>query len=153
MSEELEIEIHWQVPVLVTIVGVDERSEVYYSYSDPGTGIHHDKSRTCIINAVTPFQTLFALDYATSRNGWTIRKPAVRDPDVKRGISEMVSPLIPSSPDKESHDLVLITTDYTHLEYKFDLIFYNYLTDVSTWDDPQEGNVLQPIKPGGATTD
>ncbi|NHZ83196.1 hypothetical protein F2P44_28555 [Massilia sp. CCM 8695] len=140
--------IYSQVPVLVTIVGVDAWAEVYYTYDDPGTGKHHDKAPTCKISAVSPFQTLFALDYATSRNGWVVHSPAVRIATQ----SEIVQPLIPSFPDIEASRLVLITHDFTNLEYKFDVVFYNELTRTTIWDDPQEGNVLQPIKPRDAGT-
>lgn len=140
--------IYSQVPVLVTIVGVDACSEVYYTYDDPKTGKHHDKAPTCKINAVSPFQTLFALDYATSRNGWVVLMPAVRTPTS----SEIVQPLIPSFPDVEASRLVLITHDCTDLEYRFDVIFFNQLTRTTIWDDPQEGNVHQPIKPSSAGT-
>jgi hypothetical protein len=140
-----------QVPVLVTIVGIDAFSEVYYTYDDPGTGIHYDKSRTCRINAVSPYQTLFALDYATSRNGWNIFKPAEPKPGMSPITAPITLPLIPSFPDKESGGFVLITLDFNNLEYKFDLTFFNHITKLTIWDDPQEGNVLQPIKPGTAT--
>lgn len=129
-----------QVPVLVTIVGVDAFSQVYYTYADPATGIHYDKSRTCIINAVSPFQTLFALDYATSRNGWIITQPAKLTPSA-------TTPLIPSFPDTDGGGFVLITLDFTKLDYRFDLTFFNHMTNNTIWDDPQEGNVVVPIKP------
>ncbi|MDM5177625.1 hypothetical protein PO883_10520 [Massilia sp. DJPM01] len=145
-----KVAVFSQVPVLVTIMGVDKFSEVYYTYADPGTGIHYDKSRTCNINAVSPFQTLFALDYATSRNGWNITKPAERKPTRLPPTSQIVTPLIPSFPDTEAGGFVLITLDFTNLEYEFDLTFYNHITKTTIWDDPQEGNVLQPIKPRDA---
>ncbi|MCE3607513.1 hypothetical protein LXA47_28495 [Massilia sp. P8910] len=141
--------IYSQVPVLVTIVGVDAWAEVYYTYDDPTTGEHYNKWHKCSFNAVSPFQTLFALDYATSRNGWVVISPAVPAPTT----STKVQPLIPSFPDVDAARLVLITQDWNNLEYKFDVVFYNQLTRTTIWDDPQEGNILQPTKPGGAETD
>ena len=122
-----------QVPVLVTIVGVDGASQVYYTYADPETGKQYVKSPTCSINAVAPFQTLFALDYATSRNGWIVLMPATPDPRTT---------LIPSFPDCGC--LALLTFDAGSLDYKFGITFYNTFTKDTVSDDPQEGNILQP---------
>lgn len=128
-----------QVTVLVTIVGVDGSSEVYYTYADPATGEQHVKSPTCSINAVSPFQTLFALDYPTTRNGWRIFGSATAN-------TNPTTPLIPSyQPDG---GLALITLDFTSLNYSFTLTFLNIFTGLKISDDPQEGNVLQPVKPG-----
>lgn len=131
-----------QIPVVVTIVGIDASSEVYYTYDDPLSGIHYDKSPTCVINAVTPYQTLFALDYASSRNGWVVTSPAILDPS----ISKPAQQLIPSSPDFQASCLALITYNQTEVDYTFDVVFFNQLTRTKIWDDPQEGNPLNPIK-------
>jgi hypothetical protein len=131
-----------QVPVLVTIVGVDGLSQVYYTYTDPETGDHYVQSPTCSINAVSPYQTLFALDYPTSRNGWIIAGLATADP---------TTTLIPSF--GTNGCLALITQEFGSLDYKFGMSFYNNYTEQVISDDPQEGNILQPIKPGTGKTD
>lgn len=138
-----------QVPVVVTIVGIDAHSEVYYTYDDPLSGHHHYKSPKCIINAVSPYQTLFALDYASSRNGWIVTTPAIPQSSTSRS----VQPLIPSSPDFLDARLALITYNRTELDYSFDVVFFNQITRTQIWDDPQEGNPLNPVKVCDPETD
>ncbi len=126
---------YFQVPVVVNIIGLDPSSQAFYSYTDPATGVVNVNSPVCKINAVAPYQTLFALDYASSRNGWSIVEAAKPDP---------TSTMIPSFPTAGA--LALITFEFGSLDYSFIITFTNTVTGDSFDSDPQEGNILQPIK-------
>ncbi len=126
-----------QLVVIVTIVGVDEFSQVFYTYTDnQENAVHVDVTQSTVI-AVPPYHTLYVLDYASSRNGWLFLPDVVPNPVT--GPSTVFS-LIESS-------LGLITKHEAGPRHNFKLHFLNRFTAKDIWDDPQEANVKQPTNP------
>lgn len=122
-----------QVPVTVTITGVDEFSEVFYTYTDLATGIVHVNDTFADIVAVVPYHTLFVLDYASTRNGWIFRDE-IKD----RGPT-------PTEYWLADNAMSMVTLDKQEFaKHRFYLVFHNRYTDARLEDDPQEGNVRQP---------
>lgn len=132
-----------QVLVAVTIVGIDQFSKVAYTYTNPKTGKHHVQKRHCRIMALEPYQTVFALDYATTRNGWYFDGPAV-----PVGLDQpRPSDLLISFP----QDSCRILVTYLSGASRFILNFRNLATGQCVPNDPQEGNILRPTMPDGQT--
>lgn len=122
-----------QVPVTVSITGVDEFSEVFYTYTDLATGIVHVNAVFADIVAVVPYHTMFVLDYASTRNGWIFR-----DEIIDRGPT-------PTEHKLADNAMSMVTLDKQEFaKHRFYLVFHNRYTEARLEDDPQEGNVRQP---------
>jgi len=123
-----------QIIVLVSITGVDSQARVSYTYTDPETRKVNVDSRRSSINAQTPYHTVYALDYAATRNGWYFKKKITP----RNGSSTI--------PHHRADNRLLMVTEYDELdtEYHFYLLFGNKITGESIHDDPQEGNITTP---------
>jgi len=123
-----------QLTVTVSIVGVDNHAEVFYSYTNLATGKLHVNSVFANVVAVVPYHTLFALDYASTRNGWIFDKEII---DVEGApVTEHW---------RADNAMAMVTLDdQEFVKHRFSLVFYNRNTEAKIKDDPQEGNVHQP---------
>lgn len=122
-----------QIVVLVTVVGVDHEAEVYYTYTDFRTGTLHVSRTIADVNGVIPYDTVFALDYASTRNGWRFSneiRPAHLD-----GFHHSLS---------DNEMLMVTADDDPRHPRRFSLKYHNHVTGQHFWNDPQEGNVYQP---------
>ena len=123
-----------QVTVNVTVVGVDEHAEVFYTYTDFKTGIVHTNHIVAEVHAVVPYHTLFALDYASTRSGWTFGEKVIDIPDYPE-----------THHWRADNALAMVTADYEKVQkHRFYLVLHNRFTDVTIQNDPQEGNIRQP---------
>lgn len=123
-----------QITVSVTIVGVDDHAQVFYSYTDYATGQRHVDSVVADVAGVVPYHTLFALDYASTRNGWLF-EPRLTDKD----------DYPPTSFWTADNAMSLVTGDKDdYAVHRFSLHFRNRYTQAEIMDDPQENNVRQP---------
>ncbi|MFM9437995.1 hypothetical protein ACFDR9_005098 [Janthinobacterium sp. CG_23.3] len=123
-----------QIVVLVSITGLDRKAQVSYTYTDPETGLLHVEATGCSLNAHAPYHTVYALDYAATRNGWCFKKKIK-----PRNGSNTI-------PHYRADNRLLMVTEYDELdtEYHFYLLFRNKVTGKSIHDDPQEGNITTP---------
>lgn len=123
-----------QVPVLVSL-DYDDNGELraYYSWVDPSNHFI-SQMEACIIDAPTPFDTLFALDYPTGLKGWTL--VSVTPADANPAPAFLIA----------KNQLSLTVTIEGDISYKFRLNFYNTITKKPFSDDPQEGNSNSPKK-------
>jgi hypothetical protein len=121
-----------QVIVIVTIVGVDRKGQVFYTYTDPAFSSLHVEDVISDVGAVTPYHTLYALDYASSRNGWEFKEHII---EISGGSTEH---------HLADNRLSMITHHNSGKDHKFKFEFYNRWSKESTIGDPQEGNVKEP---------
>ena len=121
-----------QVIVAVNVVGIDEQSTIAYTYTDPQTGQLHVQSPSCLVDAQAPYQVLFALDYASSRNGWIFGSK----PPVRAGA--------PAWTDVFANDLAIGVRLEDSNPCRYNLILTNRFTRQTICPDPQEGNIRQP---------
>jgi hypothetical protein len=128
---------------IVVLVSVTEHGVVGYSYTDPKTGVTSPpKSATCIINALAPFNTVYALDYHSTLRGWCFR----RHIEPKNGSRPI--------PHQRAANRLSMTTMYETIDtqYSFYLRFKNNITNLRCYDDPQEGNIPPPQSAGAPST-
>lgn len=127
-----------QITVIITIVGVDDNAQAHYTYADPSmNGIHLEELKSKVW-AVAPFSVLYALDYASSRNGWRIER-----------LEDWSG--YPTTPCALFNDDMAIFTVYAiGPDHNFYLHFKNMRVKgpdhkpSSFKDDPQEGNIRRP---------
>lgn len=121
-----------QVVVIVTIIGIDAKSQVFYTYAEPKTGEIKVHDQFSVTYAVVPYHVLFALDYASTRAGW-IFEPTIRnqvgDTHYSRAEDKMSMTTMDTDP--------LLTS-------RFSLGFRRRDTEIVIWNDPQEGNAHPP---------
>ncbi|MBP1203585.1 hypothetical protein JOD97_001599 [Duganella sp. 1411] len=122
---------------IVVMVSVTKTGSVGYSYTDPLNGTYYSPkqhSNSCVINALAPFQVVYALDYQSTLMGWRFR----RHVDPRAG-----SRLIPH---QRAANRLSMTTMYKTIDtqYSFYLLFQNKLRGLRCYDDPQEGNIPPP---------
>jgi hypothetical protein len=123
-----------QIIVQVSIIGVGRRARASFSYTDPETGQSHVHEPTCTIGALRPFQTVYALDYPSTRNGWFFRKHVEAS-----GNSRDV-------PHNRTGNRLIMITEFDSIdgEQSFYLMFQNLITGKRFHVDPQEGNITPP---------
>lgn len=121
-----------QITVTVTVVGVDNHAEVFYTYTDLATGRLHVNAIFADVVAVVPYHTLFVLDYASTRNGWIFDKNIIdRGPKTQHWPAD--------------NAMSMVTLDEEEFAtHRFYLVLHNRYTDATIQNDPQEGNVRQP---------
>lgn len=121
-----------QVIVVVTIIGVDDHARAFYTYTDDKLGDLRIGDKHSDVRAVYPYYTLYALDYASTRNGWLIKDEIV--------------PVAGPAPahHQTDHKMAIITLHDTDSVNRFKLEFHNRLTKSHFADDPQEANIKQP---------
>ena len=126
-----------QIIVIVSIDGTKQGPKVTYAYTDPGKKKPHPVTGQpkCKISAFPPYHAVYALDYASAKNGWYFRKHIVMT-DNSRNLHH----------DRAANRLSM-TTKYKAIDkgkYYFYLLFRNQLTGECLHDDPQEGNAPPP---------
>ncbi|HEX8601594.1 MAG TPA: hypothetical protein VF774_03040 [Pseudoduganella sp.] len=121
-----------QVIVVVTIVGVDDNAQVFYTYTDDELNHVHIEDPWSDVRAVIPYHTLYVLDYASSRNGWRF----------KRHLVWMGRPHTEHW--RTDNKLGMITVHDDRKVHRFKLKFHNRVTGYDVKDDPQEANVKEP---------
>ncbi|ELX09332.1 hypothetical protein Jab_2c13980 [Janthinobacterium sp. HH01] len=123
-----------QVVVIVTVIGIDEKSQVFYTYSEPKKGTINVHDQFSVTFGVVPYHVLFALDYASTRAGW------IFEPDIHNHVG--------TTKHKRADDMMSITTidDDPLQTLRFSLGFRRRDTHppLIIWDDPQEGNAHPP---------
>lgn len=121
-----------QVIVIVTIVGVDQLAQAFYTFTDNNLSDVYVENRESKVYAVIPYHTIYALDYASSRNGW-------RFEDVIIHVEG------PKTEHKLVNEEMAMITIHDDLElHRFKLEFKNLVTKRSFKDDPQEANIKPP---------
>lgn len=130
-----------QLVVLVSITSTPRGLDVGYIYTDPDSGDNHgpsSPSSSCVFKAISPFNTIYALDYKSTLDGWRFR----RHVEPKAGSRRI--------PYQRAANRLSMTTKYRTIdtEYSFYLLFKNILTGKLHYDDPQEGNVPGPQSAG-----
>lgn len=121
--------------ITISIIGTGEQAEVYYTYLSPVTGLSYINCPVCDMIADQATNTLFVLDYISTKNGWTITGTSPR-----RG-----SPTLESVPGALQLSVMTINP-YSSLDviYKFYIHYLNTVTDAEMERDPQMGNVKPP---------
>jgi hypothetical protein len=120
--------------IVISIIGTDELSEVYYTYTSPVTGLSYINCPTCDMQADQPTNLLFALDFHSAKNGWTITSTSPRKGSPK--LDSFAGALNLS---------VLVADPYTDMvEHKFYIHYLNVLNETEMERDPQVGNIVRP---------
>jgi len=133
MSVQDEKDHYSQLIVVVTIVGVDDDSQVFYTYTDNVTSQLKVEDRISHVRAVIPYHTVYALDYASSRNGWRFGPEVTPCHESPPTVSE-----------RTDNKMCMITTHKDHVPHHFEFHFWNKRTGGKFKDDPQEANIKQP---------
>lgn len=123
-----------QRSIVLSLVGTDESTDVYYTYLSPVTGLTYTNCPVCDMVADQAVNSLFVLDYVSTLNGWTITKITPRE-----GSPSMVS--VPGA-----LNLSIVTVNpYTSMEtYQFYIHYLNIINGVEIERDPQQGNIPKP---------
>lgn len=121
--------------ITISIVGTDENAEVYYTYHSPVSGVSYIDCPVCDMVADQPINSLFVLDYFSTKNGWTITQVTPR-----RGSPAM------DSVHGALNLSILTINPYTSTDvmYRFYLHYVNTVTDAEMERDPQMGNIRPP---------
>lgn len=132
--------------MIVTIVGIDSSSQVFYTFTDDQAANVYVESKQSNVFAVAPFQTLYLLDYASSRNGWLFNDQdgVPLDPCTVSHPPPGEPVLTPPSHQLLANKLVLLTLHPASGVCAYRLKFFNWITSARTSDDPQEANIKQP---------
>lgn len=120
--------------IIISITGTGEQSEVYYSYVSPVSGLSYVNCPVCDLVADQATNTLFVLDFFSTKNGWTITgiSPRKGSPAL-----ESVSGALNLS--------ILTVNPYINLDvYKFYIHYLNTVNGAEMERDPQVGNVPGP---------
>jgi len=112
-------------------VPTDAPTQALYTYVDPASGQQVTYAPACILNAESPYETVFTLDVPSTRHGWTFYGAL---PSGKNGA-------VPRYVISENQQSLTTATDKSIQAYRFFLSFYNKPTGMSFKDDPQENNV------------
>ena len=123
--------------VVISIDGVQTNGRVFYSYTSPIFGTTVINSPKCDIYADQATYTLYLLDFASTMNGWIIKKIS------SKGESpEMKTEMGPK------HLSILTVNDYDppNATYDFYIHYHNTVTGQDIMKDPQEGNIPPPTQ-------
>ncbi|MDQ2822406.1 MAG: hypothetical protein M3Y65_18850 [Pseudomonadota bacterium] len=121
--------------ITISIAGIGEKAEVYYTYLSPVTGLSYINSPICDLVADQAINSLFVLDYFSTKNGWTIMaiSPRKDSPSMEfvRGALQLS---------------ILTINPYSNvgMVYQFYVHYLNTVSGVEIKRDPQEGNVEPP---------
>lgn len=109
-----------------------EDTDVRYSYWSPHDGTTRTATESCDLYQSTATNTLFILDYQSTRNGWTI---------VRTEPNPAGSPALPAVQGPANTSIMTMFPDQSPGEtYSFYIVYRNTITDVTVRFDPQEGN-------------
>jgi len=64
--------------ITISINGTGQDAQVYYTYLSPVTGLSYTNCPVCDMVADQPVNSLFVLDYFSTKNGWTITEISPR---------------------------------------------------------------------------
>lgn len=122
-----------QRTVTISVSGrMVEDAHVSYSYWAPHDGLTRTSTSVCDLYQSTATNTLFVLDFASARNGWTI---------VGTEPNPAGSPALPTIAGPANLSIMTMFPDRAPGEtYSFFIVYQNTLTDVTVRFDPQEGN-------------
>lgn len=123
-----------QVVITVSITGDSSNSSVSYSFTDPHTETPYKNWPSCVLPEIVPAYCIFAMDYASTGKGWTIKGMTATG-----GTTELTHWLA-------ENGLALTTLVLDPYLHQFTINFYNTVTKDKLSDDPQEGNIPQPVK-------
>ncbi|WP_296943300.1 hypothetical protein [uncultured Massilia sp.] len=108
-------------------------AQVAYSYWSPNDGLTRSASATCDLYQKEDTNTLFLLDYAATRNGWTIvgTEP---NPAGAPALDTIAGP-------DDLSIMTLFRTPVTPERFNFYIVYKNMITGATVRFDPQEGNI------------
>jgi hypothetical protein len=121
--------------ITISINGTGELADVYYTYASPVTGLSYINCPVCDMVADRAINSLFALDYFSSQNGWTITGVSPRGS----------SPAMEAVPGPLQLS-VMTVNPYTNLDvYNFFIHYQNTVSGAVMQRDPQMGNIRPPL--------
>lgn len=118
---------------IIVSIKLSDSSDARYTYTDPDTQEEFRNAKSCNLQLDHRTCVLFALDAESSKKGWTITQLL---PNKTNEIDYELGPY--------NLSLGTLFKNSPNTDYKFFIVYYNFMTQETRFIDPQELNI--PIK-------